>query len=900
MGEVAPGTHRAIVFVDVEDFSDRRRTNQDRGTVRAAVYTAVREAFSRSGITWADCHSEDRGDGMLILVRPEFPKSLLVTVFTHELAKLVAAHNRTCGPRAQMRLRLAVHAGEVHHDDHGVMGQCINLTSRLLNSDAARSALRDSPGVLALIVSEWFFNEVVRNEPASSPKRYRRVEVAAKKTRTHAWVCLPDAATTSDGDAVQEQSLRTLEPVVSGPQQLPAAVRDFVGRTCELDDLTRLLEKHAERGHAVMISVITGTAGVGKTALAIKWGHQVRDQFPDGVLYINLRGHDPDPAVLPGQALDRLLRALGVPAEKVPSGIEARADLYRSRLDGHKVLVLLDNAATVDQVRPLLPGAPGCAAVVTSRDRLSGLIVRDGAHPICLHRLSEEDAIALLRLIIGPEQVDAEPAVAAALARRCAYLPLALRVAAERTATHRHSTLSDVADELTGEQNPLDTLHTEDAHTAMRSVFSWSYEALPSEVARVFRLLALHPGPEISLDAAAALIDVKPIRARQLLDVLISRNLLDEPDRDRFRLHDLLRCYAAECAAAEESDDEVAAAERRVLDWYLRLAEDAEGALFPAYLGVADRPPRPSILTTRSQAQHWYETERLNLVAAVHYAADAGHHDIAWRLTHALISFFYLRKYWADWNTTLQIGLASARRSGDRIGEARMLSGLGLANQDHRFTESIEHYRHALPIFRATGVRSDEGWVLSGLGDANRGLRRWDESIEHYRQALPIFRETGNRMGEGYALIGLGYAFGGLRDFEQAIDCFRQVLNIMRTIDKRQEGWALHGLGYGYRGLRRFEESIDYYQQALTIFHEIGDIWGQGETLYNLGKAQFKTGRTDAARRSWTGAMIIFQDLNSRGEAEVRARIAACDSALAIIPAGPPETISSAVFNPAG
>ena len=886
MGGVAPATHRTVVCVDVEGFSDRHRTIQDQRVVRTGVYDALREAFSRSGVAWGDCYHEDRGDGVLILVPPEVPKGPLVAAFPRELAALLVAHNQACGPQAQIRLRVAMHAGEVLEDEHGVMGACLNLAFRLLDADVVRSELSGSAGVLVLIASELLFDEVIRHDPGNRPEIYRRVRVAVKETRTRAWMCLPDVASTSC--ASQNYSSQESEVSTSAPQQLPAAVPDFVGREDELDVLTRLLEKYEEEDAAVMIAAITGTAGVGKTALAVQWAHQVRDHFPQGVLYINLRGHDPDPPVPHEQALDRMLRALGVPAEKIPSGTEAKTDMYRSRLDGQRVLVVLDNAADVDQVRPLLPGSPGCAAVVTCRNRLSGLSVRDGAHSLGLRRLPEADAIALLRLIIGSAQVDGKPAVAAALARRCAYLPLALRIAAERTATHPYSTLSDIADELTGEQNPLDALHTDDEYTAMRSVFSWSYQALPAEVARVFRLLALHPGPDLSLNATAALVDVRPIQARRWLDVLISRNLLEETALNRFRLHDLLRCYAGECATNEETGDQRIAAERRVLNWYLRLATDAKEILFPDHAGVANKVTGPPILTTVSQAQHWCETERLNLVAAVHYAKKTGHHDVSWRLANSLAAFFYLRKYWADLKATLRVGLSSARQLGDPVGEAWMLCGLGLASQDHHFAAAIGHYQRALPIFRAMSERSGEGRALAGLGHANRGLRRWEESIEHYRLALPVFRELGLRMDEGYALIGLGYAFGGRRDFEQAIHCFEQVLTIMREVDRRQEGWALHGLGYAYLSLRRFAESIDHYHQALAIFREIGDLWGQSETLYKLGKAQYDTGHSDAALRSWIGAMNIFQDLNSRGEAEVRARIEACAAALRMSLDDPP------------
>ena len=504
--------------------------------------------------------------GVLVLIPPDVPKGLLVVQLPREIAAALWEHNEACPREARIRLRVAVHAGEIQHDDHGVTGAAINLTFRLLAAEALRVALAGSPGVLALIASKWFYEEVIRHDPASHPAAYRRVRVAVKETEDTAWVCLPDHPYPPSDHTTDLPTPRAPETAMTVPRQLPPAIPSLVGRAHELVTLTRILDEPTERSAAVVISVITGTAGVGKTALAVHWAHRVQGHFPDGQLYVNLRGYDPGPPMTPNQALDGFLRALDVPAGKIPASVAERAALYRSLLDGRRVLVILDNANTAEQVRPLLPGSPDCLAVVTSRSLLSGLVVRDGAHRVRLTPLPLAEAIVLLRQIIGAARVDAELNTAAKLARQCAYLPLALRIAAERVASHPCRTLADLTEELANERDRLDMLVAgDDDTTAVRVVLSWSYQALPPETARVFRLLGLHVGPDISVPATAALASITTPRARQLLDFLTGVHLVEETGHDRYRFYDLLRLYAAERAATEETDHERDNAVRRLL-----------------------------------------------------------------------------------------------------------------------------------------------------------------------------------------------------------------------------------------------------------------------------------------------------------------------------------------------
>jgi NB-ARC domain len=507
-------------------------------------------------------------------------------------------------------------------------------------------------------------------------------------------------------------------PSLPAPRQLPTDVTFFTGRDAELGTLDALLDRGEPA--AVVISAIAGTGGMGKTSLAVHWAHRVRERFPDGELYVNLRGYDPGPPVTPGQALDGFLRALDVPAKKIPRDVDAQAGLYRSLLAGRRMLVVLDNAATPGQVRPLLPGSATCVVVVTSRNQLSGLVARDGAHRLTLNVLPPEDAVTLLRCAIGPDRVDAEPAAAAKVARHCDYLPLALRIAAKRAATRTHLRLADLAEELAVEHDRLDVLTTDDDEvTGVRAVFSWSYRTLAPEAARVFRLLGLHPGPDLGVASAAALVGSTTTAVRRQVAALTSAHLLTETRRDRYQFHDLLRAYATERAALDESPGECANATHRVLAWYLHTAHAALYALYPQHPEIPLDPLtvtcQPLTFTHRDQALQWFDTEHANLMAAIRLAADVGQYTIAWQLPNAMDAFLGWRYHWADRLTVHQLGLAAATHIHDQRGETWALGHLSEAHLEiGQFEEAFPLLLRGLSVARETGDRWAEGNFSGG------------------------------------------------------------------------------------------------------------------------------------------------------------------------------------------
>ena len=663
------------------------------------------------------------------------------------------------------------------------------------------------------------------------------------------------------------------------PAQLPLDVAGFTGRERELEQLESLAVARADS--AMMICVIDGTAGIGKTALAVRFAHRVARRFEDGQLYVNLRGFDPrQPPLPPEEALRGFLHGLGVHPGRIPVDIAELEGAYRSLVARRRILVVLDNAASVDQVRPLLPGAPTCMVLVTSRSRLGGLAARDGARRITLDVLAPDEATALLSWVVGRERVTAERDACDAVTGLCGRLPLALRVAAEWAAAHPDSPLSELAARLSDEQTRLGVLATEDDESAaVRPVLSSSYRSLAPNAARAFRLLALHAGLEFSVLAASALLGVSPEDAGRLLEALTSQHLLQEGQPGRYRFHDLLRLYAAERIEDDEAPADRADAVRRVLGWYLQTANATDTVLIPQRL----RPPRETLpgiapemaFSARDEAVDWCEAECANIIAAVGQAADGGQYDTAWKLCMSLTGFFYLRKHWAYQISAYRIGLHAARRAGNEYGETWILINLGVACRElGRFDESLRHFQAALTIARKTGDAWAEGYAQTNIGDTHQAAQRFEDAADHYLRALAIAQEieqrTGQDPGQDITLTSLANTYRSLSRFDDALHCSRRALNIARENgDRWGEGFGHHSLGDIFRDVGQFSDAIDHLRQGLVIREEIGDQHGQARILQSLGAALRDAGQIDAAHAAWSQAIAIFHDLGDSPQAEL-------------------------------
>jgi DNA-binding SARP family transcriptional activator/Tfp pilus assembly protein PilF/DNA-binding XRE family transcriptional regulator len=659
------------------------------------------------------------------------------------------------------------------------------------------------------------------------------------------------------------------------PRQLPGLAPHFAGRDAELKALTDMLDQAAGAGTTAVISAIGGTAGVGKTALAVHWAYQVAQRFPDGQLYVNLRGYDPGQPMPAADALAGFLRALGVPGRDIPAATDERAARYRSLLAGRHMLVLLDNAADVEHVRPLLPGTPAAVAVVTSRDSLAGLVARDGARRLDLDLLPSRDAVGLLRALIG-ERVNADPGATAALADHCSRLPLALRVAAELAAARPAAPLAGLVRELSDQQQRLDLLEAGgDSRTAVRAVFSWSYRHLSPAAARAFRLSGLHPGPDHDAYAAAALTGSTLERALRLLDQLARAHLVQPGRPGRYGRHDLLRAYARELAAAEDGEEERRMALTRLFDHYLHTAAAAMDTLFPAEGCRRPRVRAPAApgppVTGPAAARGWLDAERVNLVATAAYAADAGWPGHATRLAATLFRYLDDGGYYPEAITIHTHARHAARGSGDRAAEATALTNLGAIDvRQGRYQQAAGHLQKALALFQETGDQAGQARALSNLGLVDLRQGRYQQATSHLQQALALFQETGDQAGQARALGNLGLVDLRQGRYQQATSHLEQTLARCReTGDRTSEAYALRNLGDVDLRQGRYQQADEHLQQALALFRETGNRIGEAYALCGLGDVHLRQGARQLAGGHHRQALALFREIGDvSGEAE--------------------------------
>ncbi|GAA2571404.1 hypothetical protein GCM10010435_52120 [Winogradskya consettensis] len=667
------------------------------------------------------------------------------------------------------------------------------------------------------------------------------------------------------------------------PAQLPSDVPAFTGRTEQLADLDELLTA-AEAPSAVVISAIDGTAGIGKTALAVHWAHRVAGRFPDGQLYVNLRGfHHDGSALAPGDALRGFLGALDVEAHRIPADLEDQAALYRSVVVGRRLLIVLDNARDSDQVRPLLPGTADCLVVITSRNVLTGLQATHGAHPLTLDLLTRSQARDLLTRRLGAARIAAEPDAVDELITACARLPLALAIAAAR-AQQTGFSLATLAAGVRDAGHRLDALDTGDPASQIRTVFSWSIATLSPAAARLFRLLGLHPGPDVDVSAAASLTGRPVPETRRLLGELTRGNLLTEHASGRYGFHDLLRAYASEQTRALDTDQQRSDATTRLLDHYLHTAH-AAARLFDPTKDVIDlAPARPGVspwqLTDESQALEWFTTERAALIAVVELAGTTGHDTHTWQLTWSMWSFLYRQGHHQDCAVAGRAAVAAAVRLADPTAQLRAHRVLA-----HAYTH-LDRVEDAESELRTVLELATEAADPVGQGHAQRGLillwnRRGDfrQALEHALQAVELFEKAGHTGGQARALNSVGEFRLLLGDHQQALTVCEQALELQQQIgDLAGQAGTWENLGYAHHLLGRHAEAIACYRRAHTLYREVGDRYYEPDPLIKLGETHRATGDLDAARDAWEDALAILDDIGRPEADAVRAGLATLGS----------------------
>jgi DNA-binding SARP family transcriptional activator/tetratricopeptide (TPR) repeat protein len=690
--------------------------------------------------------------------------------------------------------------------------------------------------------------------------------------------------------AVSTLSKRT-SPTV--PMQLPATIGSFTGRTQELANLDRCVSASPRtstsdtapdtcpaRQGAVPIITICGSAGIGKTTLAAHWAHRVEHQFPDGQLYVNLRGFDPNgQAVEPGAAIRGFLDAFGIPGDAIPPGLDAQIALFRGLLAGKRILVVLDNARDVEQVRPLLPVSPGCLAIVTSRNRLTPLVVTEGAHPLTLDVLTADEARGLLIHRLGVKRIDAEPDAVDEIIARCAQLPLALAIVAARAATHPNFTLTAVAAELHEGAYGLDALDGGDAATDVRSVFSGSYQTLSAGAARMFRLLSLHPGPDIGASAAASLAGLPYSESRARLAELTRAHLVTEHAPGRYTFHDLLRGYAAEQSNRHDDPNTRRTAVQRVLDYYLHTASRAQLLISPHWDSIDLAPTQPGavpeMLNTKDAALDWFTAERQVLLAAVERAAETGFDTHAWQLPWLLSSFLFRQARWPELVAVQRTALRIARCVGNQAGQANALKDLGLAAcRSGQLDDADTLLRQALRVHADLGHLTGQAHTHLCLSELASTQNCPADVLTHARKALDLFRAAGNTAGQAMARNGIGYGYALLSDQRQAIAQCTQALTLLQEIGEYQaaaDTWD--SLGYAYRGLAKYDQSADCYQHAINLYRELGAPYFEGGALVELGNTYEAAGRLHNARAAWQEALDIFDRLAVPDTDEVHAKL---------------------------
>jgi DNA-binding SARP family transcriptional activator/tetratricopeptide (TPR) repeat protein len=641
-----------------------------------------------------------------------------------------------------------------------------------------------------------------------------------------------------------DPSLTPAVPDSSAPAQLPPPVGHFSGRVEERRQLDDWLAGPARGPRLVLVR---GPGGVGKTALAVEWTRAVRDQFPDGQLFLDLRGHSGGTPVSAPDALGQALRALGMPDDRIPADLSDQISSYRSLVHDKRILLVLDNAADAAQVLPLVPTGDASLLVVTSRHDLAALLVHHEVRLVDLDLLTGVEAAALLERVVGVDRVRSERSAAAEVVELCGRLPLALRLAAAKLAGRPRRPIAELVTELTG-QDRLAALSVEGDASGLRAVFASGYGALSPPAARLFRLLGLHPGLSFTASLAGSLAGTPDAALHELARA----HLVEDLGSARYRFHDLIRLYAAERASAEEPEPERAAAVARILDWSVAVAAAGNRILDPGrdrVTAVRTLPELP-FESTPAAALAFLDGEHVNLLATVEYAAGRGHETAAWQLCYLLAGYFESRGHWGDRVAMYRFGLAAARRLEEPAITGLMLSGLGVACiAARRHAEALDHLRPALELMRASGDRRGEGHVHNNIAAALGELHRYDEAILSCEQALEVHTRNGHRLGMRLALNNLGCAHARVGDVERGVEYLERGLRLARDDgDRRLEAGILQSLGETHRARGGHRDALEALGQALRLRRGQGERRYEVETLTEIGRAQLDAGDPASAR----------------------------------------------------
>jgi tetratricopeptide (TPR) repeat protein/transcriptional regulator with XRE-family HTH domain len=683
------------------------------------------------------------------------------------------------------------------------------------------------------------------------------------------------AAAGNDSDHAR-QGLAPLSSSLPSPRQLPRFNAYFCGRQAEL----KALSAQVEAGNPACVTLITGPAGVGKTALALCWAHQAAGSFPDGQLYVDLRGFDPaDQPVSPSQAIRWFLDALNVPQERIPADLQAQTGLYRSLLADRTILIVLDNAADATQVRPLIPGGERCMTVITSRSSLPGLVASDASCALRLGMLSGAEAWELLALRLGTERLVAESASAARLISICAGLPLALAVTAALAASHAERSLAELAAELTSAESRLDALATGDPTTDLRAVLHASFKALSDATARAFCLLSEHPGPDMTGAAVASLAGVTLGQAAAALAELTQANLVTEPVPGRYGFHDLLRQFAARQLRELHSADERRAVGQRMLDHYDRTATAAALAITPERnLQVSGQPVpgvQPERIASQEEAFAWLMSEHAVLMRVIAYATDTGADDYAWRIPLSLTDFHDRAGYWHDWAACQRIALAAAERLGDVAAQSNAHRYLGRASFYIQPENALHHMTRSVRLRQQIGPPAAEAGIHIDIARLHEQRGNLTKAMKSALRALSLYQSAQHRVGEAYALNAVGFYHALAGQYADALRFCSQALSLAtKTSDRRAQAEAWESLGVIHQHTSEAGQAISCYQRSLALHRQLADRYLTTKLLTHLGDAHQAAGDTDAASNSWIEALAILDDLGHPDADQVRAKLA--------------------------